>query len=305
MTNPRRVLMIPTGPISWNTPRLRAYWVAEVWEQAEVWDGTRYDSWNDLLEGIEVLVIQQKMWKEELEPLYSMARERQLPIIWDTCDPIWWWSEAGREIAKRADFIVASNDGLAALARQELNKPSICIPDRHKISAYAVKEHRETDCPVLLWHGWRATHASLWNCSAELARLHAMGTRFKVVIVDNTGEIVPEAFTTWNWAREIDIELVKWEYPRFFQEQLQMGDIGLVPPYPGVWSKYKSNNKEAAFWVAGIPTVDGTNLDEMSHLMANWELRRELGKRCREAAIRDWSIERSVEEWRRLIEVIT
>lgn len=304
MTNPRRVLMIPTGPPTWNTPRLRCYWVAEAWDEAEVWDG-RGESWEQILEGVEILMMQQKFWRPELEQGFATARKKGIPILWDTCDPIWWWSAEGRKMAEEADFIVASTDGLANLARAELNKPAICIPDRHKISAYAVKEHRETDCSVLLWHGWRASHASLWNCSAELARLAAMGLRFKVMIVDDTGEIVPEAFTQWNWAQRIEVELVKWEYPDFFEKQIVMGDIGLCPPYPGVWNKYKSTNKRDAFWVAGIPTTDGTDINQLIQLIQNWQLRRELGKRCREIAVRDFAIEKSVEEWKRLVEILT
>jgi len=276
--------------------------VAEAWDEAEIWDGT---AWTYALRAIDALVIQQKFWRDELREPVKLARAKGIPVIWDTCDPIWWWSDAGLEIARRADFIVASNDGLANLAREELNKPTICIPDRHKIDAYAVREHKETDCPVLLWHGWRATHASLWNCSAELARLAAAGIRFKVVIVDNMGEIVPEAFTAWNWAKRIDIELVKWEYPDFFKEQIARADIGLCPPYPGVWSNYKSNNKTVAFWCAGIPTTKGDDVDELISLIENVELRAHLGKHLREVAIKDWAIEKSVEEWKRLIACLT
>jgi len=298
-----KVLFIPTGPIEWNTPRLRCYWVTEMWDEAETWDGTG-ESWSEILSGVEVLVVQQKFWRDELREPVRLARVRGIPIIWDACDPGWWWEPRAREMAEKADFIVASTDNLAALAREELNKPAICIPDRHKIDAYAVKKHEETDCPTLMWHGWRASHASLWNCSAELTRLAAMGLRFKVMIVDDTGKIVPEALTQWNYGGRVDVELVKWEYPKFFEEQIVRADVGLVPPYPGVWSKYKSNNKTVAFWCAGIPTTKGDDIDQMIQLITNWELRKELGKRYREIAIRDWAIEKSVEEWRRLINLI-
>ncbi len=297
------ILFIPTGPIEWNTPRLRCFWLTEAWDEAETWDGTG-ESWDEILSDVKVLVVQQKFWRPELDALYTKAQEKDIPIIWDTCDPTWWWSPATVAIAQKADFIVTSTDGLANLARKELNKPAICIPDRHKISAYAVKEHRETDCPILLWHGWRATHASLWNCSAELAKLAAMGMKFKVMIVDDKGEIVPEAFTTWNWAQAIDIELMKWEYPDFFEKQLIKADIGLVPAYPGVWSEYKSNNKEVAFWCCGIPTTKGDDIQQMIQLMQNWELRKYVGQTYREIAIRDWAIEKSAEEWKRLISIL-
>jgi len=297
-------LFIPTGPIEWNTPRLRCYWIAEAWDEAEAWDGTG-ESWSELFADVEVLVMQQKAWRPGIEGCFAAAKNKGIPIVWDTCDPTWWWSEATVKIASLCDFIVTSTDGLANLARKELNKPAICIPDRHKISAYAVKEHRETDCPVLLWHGWRATHASLWNCSAELARLAAMGFKFKVVIVDNIASVIPEAFTEWNWAKRLDVELVKWEYPDFFEKQIILADIGLVPPYPGVWANYKSNNKEAAFWCAGIPTTKGDDTGELIALMKNAELRTHLGKHQREIATRDWAIEKSVEEWKRLVEVLT
>lgn len=297
-----RILFVPTGPIEWNSPRLRCYWIAEAWDEAETWGG---ESWETALEGTQVLVMQQKMMRPELEPCFRIARARKIPIIWDTCDPNWWWDASAREMAKRVDFIVASTDNLAALAREELNKPSICIPDRHKVDAYAVKEHKETDCPVLMWTGWLASHASLWNCAAELFRLAATGLQFKVLILDDTGKYIPGALGLWNYAKGLNIELDKWEYSKFFQEQIIRADIGLVPLYPGVWNKYKSNNKEVAFWCAGIPTTKGDDLPRLAELIKNAELRAQLGNHLRDVAIQKWSIEKSVEEWKNLIAFLT
>lgn len=299
-----KVLFIPTGPVEWNSPRLRCYWAAEAWDEAEVWDGTG-EAWLDILRGVEVLVMQQKFWRPELEGCFVAARNRGITIIWDVCDPGWWWNANALRMAQEADFIVASTDNLAALARQELNKPAICIPDRHKVDAYAVKEHRETDCPALLWHGWLASQAALWSCSAELARLAAMGIKFKVLIVDDTGKNMPRAFSAWNYGGGVEVELEKWEYPDFFEKQIIKADIGLVPEYPGIWSKYKSNNKTVAFWCAGIPTTKGDDIEELIKLIKSAELRAHLGKQLRERAIQDWAVERSVEEWKRLVVAIT
>lgn len=298
--------MIPTGPIEWGSSRMRVHWLAEAWDEAWVWQGTPEMSWDELLRDVEVVVLQQKSLHELHVPLFEKAHSKGIPVVWDVCDPIWWWDPRTRREAQRVDFIVASNDGLAAAARKDLKKPTICIPDRHKIDAFGVKTHGPTDIPALLWHGHQATEAKLWMCTAQLAKLTADGVRFKLIIIVDGEPHVPKALSDWNWVKTMGdtIQFVKWTWPGCYKDGLRLADVGLMPPYPGIWGGLKSNNSTVCFWMAGVPVTTGESLAELRSLLGDWKLRERLGKQLRAVAVRDWCIEKSVEDWKRLVAVL-
>jgi len=291
--------MCPEGPIEWGSSRIRVYWVSESWDDAELLLGLEEEP--DLAD-TRVVITQHKSlrphgWRE----FYRLCRSRGIRVVADVCDPMWFFMPQGLALMQEVDMIVASNDGLAKQARQDLGLPTMCIPDRHKIEAYTVKEHKETDCPILLWHGTAWNRAALWNCVIELNQLWAAGYNFKVVLVDQ----MPNAGTFLGALSPYSqVERIEWKLDTFYSEVLPSADIGLVPGFPGKWGTLKSNNKEVCFWVAGVPTVKGDNLPHLARLIEDWGLRAELGAEMREVAVRDWGIERSVADWSDLVRLL-
>lgn len=293
-----RVLMCPEGPLSWGSSRLRVYWVAEKWDEAELL--LSLDEKPDL-DGVEVLITQHKTLKKPWDEFYKLCRSKGIKIVHDVCDPMFLFLPEAEAMAEHVDIIVASNDELANLYRESLRLPTLCIPDRHKVEAYTVKEHAETDCPILMWHGMALNRASLWNCAAELAHLWAAGFKFKVVVVDNAPDVIPHML------RLVEPHLVgtiPWQLESFYKEVLPTADVGLVPAFPGWWGTVKSSNKEVAFWMAGVPTVKGDDVPQLVRLLRDWELRATLGRELREMAVDRWAVERSVEDWQRLVSAI-
>ena len=298
---------MPEGPRDWGSSRIRIWWLADAWDRAEV---VSTDSEGALdFSDVSAVVTQHKALRKPWDKLYAACKERHVPLIADICDPMWWFLPESRPLYDLVDFAVCSSARLVDRVREELNLPAICIPDRHDPSAFVVKEEYETDCPVLMWHGTVLNRASLWNCAVELHKLFVAGHKFKLVIVDNGPK---ERCPQLHMVPEMPVEYLGWETLKgepwdvdaFYREILPTADVGLVPPFPGTWGDLKSSNKETCFWMAGIPTCTGMNYAELVELVTNSRLRKELGERVRKAALRAWTIERSVEEWDRLMRTL-
>jgi len=290
--------MSPEGPEWWGSSRLRVYWVAEKWDDAEIWrDGEPLS-----LEGLEFFITQHKTVHEGMAEVYKACRDRGIKVIWDLVDPLHWWMGASAAMKDHVDFVVTSTDALATVVRQELELPAVCIPDRHKVEAFAVKKHKPTDCPVLMWHGVALNRASLWHCTAELNRAYAMGVKFKVLIVDNAPQVQCRELSLLDG---FPVEYEEWRLDKFYAETLIKADIGLVPPFPGSWGRLKSANKETCFHVAGIPTTPGDDLGQLLMLIRDGDLRKRMGKQLRNRALRAHRTEESVGEWKRLLKALS
>lgn len=293
-----KVLISPEGEIWWGSSRLRCWWVAEKWDDAEIWrDGEPLS-----LEGLEFFITQHKTVHEGMPEVYKACRDRGVKVIWDLVDPLHWWMGASSAMKDHVDFVVTSTDALAAVVRQELELPAVCIPDRHKVEAFTAKKHEQTDCPTLMWHGVALNRCSLWHCTAELHRAYAMGLKFRVLIVDNAPKVGCQELSL---LEGFPVEYEEWSLDKFYSETLTKADIGLVPPFPGSWGRLKSNNKETCFHIAGIPTTEGDDLGQLLMLIRDGDLRKSMGKQLRKRAVRLHRTEESVEEWKRLVKALS
>jgi hypothetical protein len=214
----------------------------------------------------------------------------------------WLKRESGRFRAylRRARIVIAGNPYLAdharAWARQVEVVPSCVEPGNQPL-------HRHQDAEVLRvgWIGSNSTASYLDPLMAVFERLNANGTRASLVVVGaETGVRAP-----WIDHRRWSLETETQELARF--------DIGVMPMPDTAWTRGKCGYKLLQYFAAGVPAiaspvgVNTTLVDSgrgrlasteaewsvaLEELIADVEVRRELGVAARAFVERDYSYQR-------------
>ena len=282
------VLFITPGPIKWASSRLRAHWIAEGIEGAEVMTNDKRwlsKGWGAV---IFVKVIAETMIVEALQGQGTKA-------IWDICDPVHWLNpEDARQMADAVDTIIASNPALAQdFSEWYLDKPVHVIPDRIKLDHYPTQRKHQAARPVrFIWYGAGQNRFSLLGAFMNLERLRANGVNLSLTICDDQPQAV--------WQAEFPILHTAWEVDKE-NEILASHDIAILPPYPGAWGKVKSNNKYLTAWACGLPVTDGENYHNLYELATRVTQREIAAKEGMETLIKYYTIDKSVEQWKGLL----
>lgn len=290
------ILMFTQGALTWASSRFRGYWLQDV--APDLFELHRRGQIPDLADR-KVVVFQKRHGDSDL----TMAREAQhlgIKVVYDLTDPLWWFDpERVTAMLAVADLVTASSEGLAEAVRDiPVVKQVAVIPDRMLPAFHpTVREHADHRPVTLVWFGQSINRVTLAGPSPVLTYLANLGMEFRLRVVDDAPN---EPFGV---GASYPVEMVPWVLETF-HANLTDSDIALIPPYPGPWGQMKSDNKTATAWWAGLPVTDGHDPDELKMLIENVDERARQGRENRARAEAEYGIERSVAEWRALLEML-
>ncbi len=216
-----------------------------------------------------------------------------------------------RATARRVDMVVAGNEYLARLFREQGAKATI-VPTMVDPSHYQVKSHAATNSPALVWIGSKSTLPYLAQFApilADAAR-RVPGLRL-ITIADATLERCPIPLEHIAWSTEAEAEA------------LQRGDIGIGPTPEDRWTLGKCGFKLLQYMAAGLPVVAspiGANreivvpgqtgmlpedsaewVEAIVSLALDATARATLGAAGRKRVEESFSIDRAAQEWAALL----
>jgi hypothetical protein len=276
-----RTLFIPCYfdglPRDSGSAMIRAQWVADHWDGAEVYDRSQR------LSGWDVYVFQKAYLVKETQAwIRAVARwrdERKCVLAFDLCDPDFLDEEHEQRmlnVLPLFDFAVGSTEPLVAWLSQWL--PAYHIRDRLDLafvdSIGRVATYTDATGPTVVWAGY----AHNWPHVQDVVR---------------------------GWTRELqlqlDVQAVDTPKPfvEFWRDVLQ-ADVLLNPRVGGDDSPtfYKSDNKTVTAWALGQPVA--RTFDELRKLCDPIERRREGTSRACEARV-NYHVRLSVHEWQQAI----
>lgn len=302
-----KVCFLAQGPIQMASSRLRAWLLAEAFDDPDVVCLQHSpDVWGKLKD-FDVVVLN-KLYPRpggscmDLYDRVSDLKRDGKTVVWDLCDPVWYWM-ADRDfigLAQSMDAIVVSSHGLRAdLVCGYPKMRAEVIEDRLPFMPLA-KTHEETNEPVLVWFGYFENRVpSFMSCALSLERLVQNDVSFKLLIIDDR----PGIKLPVNSALGKRMLYKKWDLDTFWGD-LMSADVALLPNYPGLWGKLKSRNKHMTAMWAGLPISDGENYRDLLELMTDARLRETQALGCRYMAEDIYNIKESVSEWENLMERI-
>ena len=287
------VCFITAGPVEWGSSRMRAYWPARyildatVVTMAEVEQGELPDA--------AVYVFQKLIATTLAAELRALGRV----VVWDVCDPSWWFDKTGAiEAVNNVDAIVASSLPLAvdlgawvAVNRTRAPKKTV-IPDRVELSHFAPPTRYKPGEPVkLIWYGIAANRIALFAAVVNLMRWRGDGHDISLTIFDDAPDrrfpgldaIMPVTYKQWT----LDTEA----------ETLAAHHIALLPPYPGPWGQVKSNNRTVTGLAAGLQVITGESYYDLPNAINAMEA----GHDRREYVAANYNVEQSARQWVDLI----
>lgn len=302
-----KILFLPFAKIELASSRLRAWWIAErLGADCHMWDGQ-----IDLLMDYDVVVFQKQWDQARIEAYHKTSKAMRIlkeagkRVIWDLCDPIWWWipKDAFQAHASHCSNIVVSSEGLADDLRPLGYNPFLSvkrsvIEDRLPFQQ-GTKEHKEVEIPTLVWFGHSTNRLpNLIGQTIVWKRLmEADNIPFKMRIIDDMPEMDQTfAFLSTNG---------RFEYRRFHyateHKDILDCDVALLPPYPNPWGRMKGRVKWMTAAWAGLPIVDGNDYTLLADLLKNPISRQTFGESNRFIAERDYEIGKSIQEWKELL----
>lgn len=216
------------------------------------------------------------------------------------------------QTARAVSHVVAGNEYLADLFRREGAEVSV-LPSVVDVKQYAVKEHAATKTPTLVWIGSRSTLPYVEEFLPKLEAAAGLVEALKLLIV---------ADQTLPSLGKLTIEHIPWTEAGE-TEALLRGDIGIAPTPRNVWTEGKCGFKIIQYMAAGLPVIAspvGANAElvvdrETGFLpaaAADWPaaianlalptpLRSRMGAAGRRRAEAQYSLERAVDFWVRLL----
>lgn len=290
-----RALFIPAGRIHWASSRFRAWWPAEHLPEATVipFDEATGNppEWAD---PYDVIILQ----KHGLAEHQQVWREQGKRVIWDACDPMWWFSPDGvRRILEHVDLVTVSTPALAADFRSWYGRrlPVAVIPDRLKLEHYPLQRlHRDATPIRLIWFGMGINRYALAGAWANLCRLAANGFPVELTIFDDAHKQPMPGF-----GPELPVYTIEW---RLETENMIIAahDIALLPPYPGPWGPLKSNNKQLTATACGLPVTTGHEYAELLRLVRSQEAREREVEAGLPKLTERYDVRQTAQEWRAL-----
>ena len=214
-----------------------------------------------------------------------------------------------RAYVSRAKLVIAGNSYLADAARSLAQRIEV-IPSCVDPSNQPLREHAERDPVQVGWIGSLSTGRYLSQLMPVFERLNANGLRAKLVIVGAGISVRAPWVEHRKWSLETE------------REELSNFDIGVMPLPDDPWTRGKCGYKLLQYFAAAVPAVAspvGVNKaiignergrlakteDEwfraLSELIADVELRREIGSAARAFVEREFSYQRWAPEYARLL----
>ena len=286
------ICFIPAGDMTNAGSRMRAYWPAQFISGAAVttWDEIRAGQ----LPRADAYVFQ----KLVDVTLMCRLRDSGAIVVWDVCDPAWWFNPAdAREAAGVAHAVVASSWPLADNFAEWSGLSTRCIPDRVLLAHFPRQALHGDRTPVrLIWFGASQNRIALYAAAANLSRLRANGCDVTLTIFDDAPH-VPVGYLE----SDMPVFYVRWSLHQE-NEVLAGHDIALLPPYPGPWGVVKSNNKVITAMASGLPTSEGTNYHKLHELVTDPRLRQRHCESGLDIVEEFYRVEQSSADWLALIE---
>lgn len=290
-------LFITAGRIHWASSRLRAWWPAEHMPEATV---VPFDEANgyapEYADPYDVIVIQ----KHGLPEHQKVWREQGKRILWDACDPMWWFSpDAVRRILEHVDLVTVSTEALAADFRGWYGDrlPVVVIPDRLKLEHYPLlRQHQDADPVRLIWYGMGINRYALAGAWVNLCRLVADGYSVELTICDDAHKQPMPGFSP-----EPPVYTIEWRL-ELENQIIAAHDIALLPPYPGPWGPLKSNNKQLTATACGLPWTTGHDYAELVRLVSNRIEREYRAEQEYPRLLAEYDVRQTAQEWRALFE---
>jgi len=273
-----RILFLPCYydglPQSSGSVRIRCRWIAQNWDEADVYDGNQqFSDYNAF--------VFQKLYLADLvrdEWLPLLARWRDMGrcvLAFDLCDPDYLDYEHERRMLDalpRFDFAVATTEPIAQYLRKWL--PTWVIPDRidvsevERLGAYSLTRKRK---PSFVWAGYE----------------------------HNTSALAPLLQTVKEL--QLPLDVLAFERPVTFEEfwsKVLRYDVLLNPQPDRLPFSAKSDNKTLIAWTLGMPVAKTaeeivTLCDPKSRARASAE--------AFDLVREKHDISRSVKNWRQLL----
>jgi len=248
------ILFFTAGKIDFASSRYRGYWPAKYMPSVEV-HPLEYALQSGVpFRGDTKTIIFQKYW---YAPTMKYAQDHGYKVIWDVCDPSWWFTpEDCREALKYADIVTASTqEVLDDLIEQysDMVIDGVVIPDAFNLDHYRDADNygREYDGKTinLVWYGHENNRFTLISHLAELQRLvHVNKKIVNLTILDGAGG---NDF----YDPTINIKHVPWSLDKEV-EVIASHNLAFLPSYPGMWGKLKSDNKQVHAGLCNVLVYD-------------------------------------------------
>ena len=292
-----KTLFITAGDITVASSRMRAYWVAEHLQGADVVPFSK-------LSQTKLSHYDAAVWQKVLDPGIMRATPH-VRHYYDACDPSWWWEpEFIKTAVELVTAVVCSSSGLASdfvqwLSNASLNRITSIevrpIPDRLNLAHFSLQRQHTAVSPVrLIWFGHAANRVALIGALANLERLAANGHKIELTIMDNAPH------EPVKWTNYFPIYHVPWSLEKE-NEILASHDVAILPPYPGAWGWVKSNNKRLTAAACGLVVTDGMSYNNLAHYVENAASREEFARHGIEKIKADGDVRLSAQEWQVLL----
>lgn len=277
--------------------RIRAWNMADAWDEAECSNLVHRD-----LAYYDFFVFQKTSISHDTIELAKAIKLAGKHIIWDICDPIWWWYPASDflALAKYCSAFVVISKGLQEDLKRDMGIDSVVIPDRLPFRD-GWKVHKPVEEPVMGWCGHSSNRIPvMYGMGIVWNRLAIDEVKCKVRLIDenpHAGQIK----ATPNYEHMMEYEEFNWETEH---EQMMRCDVALVPPYPLPWGRMKGEIKSTVASWAGLPVTDGNNYPALKKLLKDWTVRQYFGQANRAEAEDLYEIHKSVDQYKELLESI-
>lgn len=214
--------------------------------------------------------------------------------------------------AKRVDHVVAGNEYLSNLFREQGAPAASIVPTVVDPGHYRVKAHAATNMPRLVWIGSKSTLPYLRQALPTLgeAARHVPGLRL-MIVADVSVERAP-----------LPIDFVRWSVEAE-ADALCSADIGIAPTPEDRWTLGKCGFKIVQYMAAGLPVIAspvGANAElvrpgetgflpedpeewvaAMGQLATDAALRSRMGEAARARVERLYSVDAAAEAWAKLL----
>jgi len=296
-----KIAILTNGPRAWASSRLRGYWLQDA-------DPIHFKVFGpgDALAGIESFdaVIFQKM-----QDALSIERARRYRaegkiVAYDITEPMWWWSpNEASDMMRACDVTITCTDSLSEQVQEIGTAQRVAtIPDRMLPSYHPDwkqhTQHAEDQRVKFVWYGASQNRIALEGYLPMLGYLaHYVPLELRIIDDAPGAKVYQQEMGHF---RIINVPFALETY----HAQLTDCDIAYLPPFPGPWGAVKSNNRAITAWWAGLPVVDGFDLDMMREYAGSAEARQMEAVANRRVAEELHSIHQSAKELIALFEGI-
>lgn len=262
-----KTLFLTYGDINSASSRYRSFWPSKYIEDCKV-----YPIVNALQSGVPIdgdtqtIVFQKSAHKT----IMKYCSDAGLKIIWDVCDPTWWWMpDEVDKILQYVDIVTGSTEAILEDISDQYASSHILnckyIPDSFETSHYSGAKHNDLnkDNIRLIWYGHSNNRIMLLPHLTELERFSAVnGVGVTLTVMDGQ--------PTDKWlSKYINIEHVNWSLDTEV-ETISAHDMAFLPSYPGIWGKVKSDNKAVHAGYCGLLTYDPAKPKAAFEKMLSW-----------------------------------